>query len=621
MKMRVDHTTRLLGWTSHLTHIVIGLALVLLLAVATPGMAAVRASLDRSVVYEGDTFTLTIERDGPSSRLQPDLGPLKKDFEVLGTQTSTRVTIINGRRSDTTRWQVQLQPRRLGQLRVPSLEVGGEKTSPIPLTVSEAPQQTTARAGRHVFIETETATRGKPVYVQQQIPYTLRLFYDDRLQAGEIQAPEPENAVVERLGEDRRYDTVRDGRQYHVIERNYVISPEKSGDLHIPPASFRGRIALPQAARARRPRSPMEEFLENSPFANDPFFRNRLGGGLFDDPFARPTQPVHVRGRAIDLTIKPRPAAAGQNWLPAEAVTLTDSWTEDPPQLKVGEPVSRTITLQARGLSASQIPDLRLAAPAGARIYPEASQQENRTDGQTIYGVRRQTFTYIPGAPGTLEVPPITVDWWDTRHDQPASTTLPAWQIEVLPGAPGSSPAAPPPAPATHASGAKPETTPASQPPSTTPVTTWLLAAGGALLAVVLLAAAWARYARRRPPGHPSNAPGRRQATDRAKRKAALRALQQACAGNHRRAAAQALLDLARAEWPDDPPRSLGALAARIATGQPLLLELDRSLYAADGRTWNGAALWDAFRHGLPEERHHPPAQDDVLNPLYPQHP
>jgi len=322
-----------------------------------------------------------------------------------------------------------VQPRRTGQLRIPPLAVGGEKTTAITLKVSEAPQQTTAQAGQHVFIETEADTDGKPVYVQQQIPYTVRLYYDDRLQEGGLSAPEPENAVVERLGEERRYDTVRNGRQYHVIERNYVISAEKSGTLTIPPALFRGRIVVPQqGGRTSRPSSPMEEFLNNSPFANDPFFRNRLGGGgLFGGSFANPGQPISIRSRSFDLRIKPRPATAGHNWLPAEAVTLSDSWTENPPQLKVGEPVSRTITLQTKGLSGSQIPELTIAAPADTRLYPEASTQENRTDGTTIYGVRTQTLTYIAGTQGMLEIPAITLNWWDTRHDKPASSSLPAW--------------------------------------------------------------------------------------------------------------------------------------------------------------------------------------------------
>jgi hypothetical protein len=101
-------------------------------------------------------------------------------------------------------------------------------------------------------------------------------------------------------------------------------------------------------------------------------------------------------------------------------------------------------------------------------------------------------------------------------------------------------------------------------------------------------------------------------------RKAAMRALQQACAGNDRRAAADALLDLARAEWPDDPPRGLGALAARLEAGRKEVGALDRSLYGTGALSWEGNALWNAFRDGLRPKRGENPSKDDSLGALYP---
>lgn len=629
MKPRPNNPTRNLR---HQPQWPVSLLVLLLLLTGSPGMAAVRAGLDRSTVYAGDVFTLIIESDNQSSGQQPNLAPLEKDFEVLGTRTSTQVSIINGRRSDKTQWHVQLQPRRIGQRQIPPIDVGGEKTAAIPLEIIEAPQQTAAQAGQHVFIETEASTDGKPVYVQQQIPYTVRLYYDDRLQEGELSAPEPENAVVERLGKERRYDTQRNGRQYHVIERNYVISAEKSGALTIPPALFRGRIAVPQQdERTRRANSPMEEFLKNSPFANDPFFRNRLGDGLFGNP----GRPITVRSRPLDLQIKPRPATASHDWLPAEAVSLSDSWTENPPQFRAGEPVSRTITLQTKGLSGSQIPELTITAPAGTRLYPETSTQENRTDGMTIYGVRTQTLTYIAGTQGMLDIPAITLDWWDTRHDEPTRSTLPAWQFNVLPGTPGTASevqtAIPSPATQTAMSagttnGKATQTEPSLVMMIREAIQTnrhGLMIAGGGLLLIIILSVILTQRAKRR---HSAAVPASQKTASQTagqgkQAKSALRQLKKACAANDRQTAARALLSLAHRDWPDDPPHSLGALAARIEKGRIQLRELDRSLYAAEATDWNGAALWHEFRHGLPGKKVAGLHRDDELRPLYPQHP
>lgn len=608
------------------------LTLLLMLAVGT-GEAAVRATLDRDTVYAGDTVTLTIESDGQQPGLQPDLAPLENDFDVLGTSTSTQVSILNGRRSDKTRWQVQLQPRHTGPLRIPSLGIGGEQTAPLDLNITAAPQQATMQADQRVFVTAEVNSAGKETYVQQQIPYTVRLYYDGRLQEGELSAPKPQNAVVEQLGEDNSYSTVHNGLQYNVIERHYVISPEKSGSLTIPPATFRGRIAVPQQRkRNSQPGSLMEEFLGNSPFANDPFFRNSLlSSGFFGGNSGK---PVAARSRPVTIDIKPRPATASRNWLPAEAVTLSDSWTENPPQLKAGEPVSRTVAIQTKGLSGSQIPQLDIAAPANARLYPDTPEQESRTDGKTIYGVRAQTLTYIPDAQGTLDVPAITLNWWDTRHGKAASTTLPAWQFKVLPGAAGAtsaaqarprSPAAQQSSPASQASEAA-QTEVEGGLPGTLPGVIKanrlrLVTGGGLLLALLILMMARRTKQRRQVPA-PDPAKQAPHATHHArqKQKSALRDLEKACMANDQHAAARALLSLGHAHWPDEPPHSLGALAAHIENGQRQLRALDRSLYAVDASPWNGAALWDTFRHGLQEKKMAKHTEDDGLNPLYPQY-
>jgi len=614
------------------------LTLLLMLAAVSPSEAGVRASLDRNTISATDTVTLTIESDSQQSNLQPDLSPLKKDFEVLGTSTSTQVSIFNGQRTDKNLWQVQLQPRHSGRLRIPPLTLGGQQTAPVVLNVSKEPQQTTAEIRQHVFIETEIKSTSKHIYVQQQIPYTVRLYYDESLQQGELDAPKPKDAVVEQLGKDKRYSDFRNGRQYNVIERHYVISPEKSGALQIPPASFHGRIALPrQSEPSRGANSLMEQFFNNSSFANDPFFRGGMlpGHAFGGSPFNNPGKSITVHSRAFNLKIKPRPLTASNNWLPAEKVSLTDSWSKNPPQFKVGEPVTRTITIRTQGLAGSQIPKLAVAAPPHTRLYPETPKQESRTDGNTIYGTRTQTLTYIANASGTLKVPAVTLKWWDTRHNRAASTTLPAWQFKVQPGAVGS--AAIPPT-------AKPSPRPVLQQSPTKKSTAtnktvhadknlgltiakrlrenWprLLAVSALFLALILLMIFLARRAKQK--NITDAARQRPQATPhrtKPDQKAILQALQKACAANDQHAAASALLKLAQAYWPDDPPRNLDALAMRVDKGQVQLRELDRSLYAADTQDWNGAALWNEFSHGL-QQRKLSKQQDDALRPLYPQH-
>jgi hypothetical protein len=70
-------------------------AAVFLLLVSVIAHASMRASLDSTTIAEGDTVQLTLEHEGQSSD-QPDLSPLQQDFDVLRTNRSSSIQIMNG---------------------------------------------------------------------------------------------------------------------------------------------------------------------------------------------------------------------------------------------------------------------------------------------------------------------------------------------------------------------------------------------------------------------------------------------------------------------------------------------------------------------------------------------
>ena len=360
--------------------------------------------------------------------------------------------------------------------------------------------------------------------------------------------------------------------------------------------------------------------LRNTPFANDPFLRQGFAQAM---PFAPETQPVAAQSPELVLDVKPRPAAARGDWLPAEAIGLHDSWQDNPPNLKAGEPATRTITIRAKGLSASQIPALALAQPKNARVYAEAVDNQSRTDGQTIYGISTQKLTYIPDAQGTLELPAVNVAWWDVQADAARQATLPALKFGVAAGIGGVSPGAVRPGAAALSS---PAPAPTRSPPPSGPRAAWehlTSASGEGLTADVLLALllmALVLWRRRRPVG--IDASPRAPAATPAK-SSSLQALRRACLSDDAQAAAGALRELALAQWPDDPPLGLGALAARLDAGVSEIGDLERCLYStAQASSWQGTPLWQALQRGLrPRRGRSAPMRDDGLAALYPLRP
>jgi hypothetical protein len=573
----------------------------------TPALvrAAVTASLDRDTVYTGDTVTLRITTTGNQQGEQPDLTPLQKDFEVLGTSSSRRIQIINGQRSDKDEWQIELAPRNSGTLSIPPIKVRDSHTAELTLQVKELPEASSARAGQPVFITTEVSSPEADTYVQQQILYTVRLHYRVPLIEGSLGDPRVDNAVIEHLGKDKQYKTTINGQQYEVVERHYAIFPERSGELHIGPSTFSGRAASPSDQRSSF--SSMDSLVER--MLGQRGFGSSMGSG----------KRLRVRSDLLTLDIKPRPDAfEGSHWLPSQQLNLRDSWAEAPPALRAGEPVTRILTVEAKGLEASQLPEIILPESGALRIYPEQPELSNRTDGDWIYGRSEQRFTYVATQPGKLSLPEVRIDWWDSMNNEPRVTVLPAWELSVEAGT--NTPMAN--NPANEAVNKAPDS---AQEPDSPEVKAgieqntqnlllyWI--SGAALLAAIATLLMMARRKRLIAPGGPGVTGSINTLTH------TRSALQKACAMDDAQAASSALLDRAAAIWPDRPPRSLGALAGLVdRRAAETVRELESALYSATGNRWSGQALWEVFSQGL-KIRRKTAAGKRVKNPVPPLYP
>ena len=82
--------------------------------------------------------------------------------------------------------------------------------------------------------------------------------------------------------------------------------------------------------------------------------------------------------------------------------------------IRAGEPVTRTLTLEAKGLEASQLPEIHPPESGTLRVYSEQPELSNRSDGDWIFGRSEQRITYVVTQPGKLELPEVRIDWWDS---------------------------------------------------------------------------------------------------------------------------------------------------------------------------------------------------------------
>jgi hypothetical protein len=296
------------------------------LAVSQSALAAVRLELDRDRVTEGETVTLTFLTDDPKQSLDADFSALEPDFDILD---------------------------RRSELTIPAFDFGGSRTQPATLRVDPAPELEPG-ALPPVFIEVEVTPEEGPYYVHAQLGLVVRVFYQQNLTEAAISQPEPEPGSV-RLLQETPYQAERGGERYRVLERRYAVFPERSGEMILPAMQLSGRLV------------------------------ERRNGSIWQ-PSVRGRR-ITVESEALQLAIEPRPAAfTGSDWQPARDFSLTQQISASD-VLRVGEPVTRTIIIDAVGLEENMIAEPAWPELPGARMGARAQgipvRGGARTGGRT----------------------------------------------------------------------------------------------------------------------------------------------------------------------------------------------------------------------------------------------
>lgn len=381
-----------------------GVLLAALLCLCAPAAwAQSRAWVDRDRIAYEETTVLHLEINVNATQSIPDLATITRDFRVVDQNVQHKVMLQNGSMMLHINMRLTLQPTRAGELEIPAMQIGNERTRPLRVWVAPpvAPQAPVASpaAARTDPIFIETRVDSVTPYVQQTVGYTVRLFYESGLLIdGRLDHDPPEGATLQKIGDDQQLMQTVGGNAYNVLERRFLLIPERSGTVTVPAARFLGR-----------------------------------GIGMFDSVFGDARKELRVRGDPVVLQVKPIPAAAPQPWLPLRGLRLR--YLEAPKSLRVGESAAVTIEAVADGTIASQLPELTLGIGTGAQLFPEPPQPDDRfvDDRPQATVVRRVMVVAV--REGALRIAGPRIAWWDTEAGVARIAALPDIAVQVSPGA------------------------------------------------------------------------------------------------------------------------------------------------------------------------------------------
>jgi hypothetical protein len=464
--------------------------------------------------------------------------------------------------------------RREGNLVIPPVRIASEQSEPVPIAVT--PPSTNVPGEADIFVTTEVDHTES--FVQAQVLYRVKVYRAVATRQPRLSEPTMDGVevLIESAGEERSYESILNGKAYNVVERVYALFPQESGTISIAPARFEARV------------------LRNGRIT---------GRKIFESD-------------AIDVAVNPIPpppaAYPDAVWFPAKSVELSEDWSREPGSLPAGEPITRHISVTAVGQLSTQIPIIDPAVSDNVKIYPDKPEFRDVAEPTGIRAVRRDQYAMIGVAAGEVDLPDVTLPWWNIDAAEWQVASLAGTSLSILPSA---NAVLPPPAPVEQPAD---ESGPAIE-TQIVYVDFWaMVSAGlGGVWLITLIAWWWSRRpAANSASKEPAPPPIHKQQAKH------LKAARKAAQAGDVAGIKEGLLEWGRLEWPENPPRSIGEFSNRVAI--PLSTQLQAMCSASYGpgeRDWQAEELARSLRSISVLREAEPERPADTLPPLSPVNP
>ncbi len=546
--------------------------------------ASIQVSTDRNPVALNESFVLTYQSsDSPDG--DPDFSPLEKYLNILNRSQSSNISITNGQYQSKKTWSLSVMARKAGEIILPAINFGSDQSDSIQINVRPAADNQGVQSSFYTRLKVDQ----EQVYAQQQIVITQQLFSDKSLSAYELGDLDFNgmDVISQSLGDMKQYQTRIGKKPYLVLERSFAIFPQSTGVLKISPVLAEARIGS--------------------------------GGNSFFNSFGN-SKVVRVASNALEITVLPVPQNININpWLPAKSFELLEQWPQNPPKFKQGEPVTRTLSIKAEGLTAAQLPVLPDISIDGLKQYPDQPLLNDIKNDNGISGYRVEKIALIPTKAGKITLPAIDIPWWNTVTQQREVARIPAREIQIEAAAvsPANSvvtpqaatvPAVQQPLPSVAESKVTPQ-----QLISTEPSKMWYLLTIFFAFGWLITALLWFLNSRKKQQS------AEQEVNDSVSVKQAFKALKQACDKNDAVACRNQLLLWARALFPGRNILSLSDLIPLCDLPmQEALRNIDASLYGNQKLSPNFTIIIDQAKQMMQQQRNKSRrGQPQLLEPLY----
>ena len=366
-------------------------------------------SVDKTVVEAGSHFRMTIGVQGAFDTEVPQITPPENFILMYGPSVSTQTSIVNNVVAIFRGFTYSFSPTETGifELGPATLEYKGKvytsnsvkievvKRTPFEGDVdADTERSKRIDINKRIFVELETDK--KEAYIYEQIVESFKLFFQKGLPIDDLDyvAASTKSFLAEKLGEERRYEEVRDGILYNVIELRTALFPLVSGNIEIPPAKFNCNIIIRQQG-----------------------YRN----SIFDEFSGRGGQkyPVERSTDSVKLKIKPLPESDKPDNFAGTVGRFTMDVLAKPTEVKVGDPITLSINIRGKGnIQTIGEPVLAPGDEKDFKIYPAETDTTITDRGDGIKGEKLFSKVVEPQHENIDMIPAISFSYFDPELEK-----------------------------------------------------------------------------------------------------------------------------------------------------------------------------------------------------------
>ncbi len=387
---------------------------------------SVAATLNTQRVVLGDQLVLSIAIYGSGSAAPK--APLIPNVEIYESGKSQSMSIVNGHVSSSVVHTYVLNPQKAGRFVVPPIEIPGaaptdtlvfnvDAAAPAPAPpaatppIGAPPRPAAPNPGAPNPDAFVTAALDKNrALVNEQVTLVVRFYTAvPLLGAPQYDPPKLTGLLSENLGSEGHGTVSMGGRSYNFSELKSALFPVQSGRAAIGPAVV--TVQLPRRGGGS---------------TGDDFF-DRFFNAAAPEVRRLQTDPISLQADAL-------PPGAPEDFSGVIGA-LTVEAAADRVQLKAGEALNLIVTVSGVGNIKSLAEPKRPDLPS-VRFFDSESTIKLESIGDKVGGTKSFKTVVVPRVSGPLEIPPLTVSYYDPAKRAYARAQSKPLHLTVLPGDP-----------------------------------------------------------------------------------------------------------------------------------------------------------------------------------------